>query len=222
MRRPISTIVVIMTMLIAACGGSGDEGEPDASEVATTQADLSDATAGEQEPTPDTTAPAANDGEDGDTTSGAESHFATATIDGETYIFGDTGFAAQRCSPSTFGMFFVVLYMVDDQGNPDIEGGVLNVVLPHDDTDPEELDQWPELTVSIADPDREWIADEKAAEEFDIDPGVSQVDSYTIDGNRVSGTASFYESDSYWAMLGGQADELEVAQGTFEVICADS
>lgn len=77
--------------------------------------------------------------------------------------------------------------MVDGQGNPNIEGGGLTLILPHEGTDPEEIDQWPELTVSIADPDREWIADEKRTEEFDIEPGVSQVDSYTVDGSRASG-----------------------------------
>lgn len=210
-RLTVVGLVIAIALLAAACGDSGgDAGATDPQDVTTTTAP--DATT--------TTQPSGSDdgGSSGDGANG-DALQASATIDGVTYTFGDTGFAAQQCRPDFFGGFFAVLYMVDDQGNPNIEGGTINVALLHEDTDPAELDQWPEVTVSIADPDLKWIAAEKGNEGITIDPGISQVDSYTIEGTTVSGTASFYEQNSYWAVAGGQAEELVTATGTFEVSC---
>ncbi len=50
-----------------------------------------------------------------------------------------------------------------------------------------------------------------------LEAGMSQVDSYTISGNSVSGTATFREN-SHFASTGG-AGEVETAQGTFEATC---
>ncbi|HSJ70089.1 MAG TPA: hypothetical protein VLA29_00395 [Acidimicrobiia bacterium] len=211
-RRTVIGLVIAIALVAAACGDSGsDEGATDPDNVTTTAPDEST-----------TTQPSGSgDGGSGDAGGSTEgdAHWASATIDGVTYTFGDTGFAAQQCQPDFFGVFFAVLYMVDDQGNPNIEGGAINVALLHEDADPAELDQWPEVNVSIADPDLEWIAAEQGNEGISIEPGISQVDSYTIAGNTVSGTASFYERNSYWAVAGGQAEELVTATGTFEVTC---
>lgn len=212
-------VAVIAVLLgLAACGGGGDaEGDPD---VTTTQPDTPETS--EAAPSPEITEPAEADDDEGAGSGGVDAHYATVTLAGETYTFGDTGFAAQQCNPDLFGVFFAVLYMLDDQGNPDIEGGVVNFTLLREGVDPEQVEQWPELTVSISDPDMEWIADEEKASELGIESGMSQVDSYTVEGNRATGTATFYESNSYWAMVGGQADEMDTAQGSFEVNCADS
>jgi hypothetical protein len=210
--------IAILALGLSACGGGGEVGE--SADVTTTQPDTAGTTKAAS--SPDASEPAEDDGDEGAGSGGVEAHSATVTIGGETYTFGDTGFAAQQCKPDLFGVFFAVLYMIDDEGNPDIERGVVNFTLLRDGVDSEQVEQWPELTVSIADLDLEWIADERGALELGIEAGMSQVDSYTVEGNRASGTATFYESNSYWAMVGGQADELETAQGSFEVVCADS
>jgi hypothetical protein len=210
-------LVITVALLVAACGDSGgDEGATDPQDMTTT----ADASATTQPSGSDDGGSTDQGGSTDDSTNG-DAHRASATIDGVTYTFGDTDFPAQQCSPDFFGVFFAVLYMVDDQGNPNIEGGNINLALLHEDADPAELDQWPEVNVSIQDPDLEWIAAERGSEGISIEPGISQVDSYTIDGNTASGTASFYERNSYWAVAGGQAEELVTATGTFEVTCGN-
>lgn len=209
-------LVITVALLVAACGDSGgDEGAADPQDVTTTAPDATTTTqpSGSDDGGSTDGGGSTDDGADGD------AHRATATIDGVTYTFADTGFPGQQCLSDFFGVFIAALFMVDDQGNPNIEGGAISIAIPHEDTDRAEVDQWPEVSVNVNDPDLEWIADEKGAEEFEIEPGISQVDSYTVDGNTITGTASFYEQNSYWAVAGGQAEELVTATGTFEVTC---
>ncbi len=209
-RLTLVGLVMAVALLAAGCGDSGgDDGATDPQDVTTTTPDAST-----------TTQASGSDGGGGtDEGSGGDAHRASATIDGVTYTFADTGFAGQQCRSDFFGVFIASLFMVDDQGNPNIEGGAISIAIPHEDTDPAEVDQWPSVRVNVKDPDLEWIADEVAAEEFSIEPGISQVDSYTVEGNTITGTASFYEQNSYWAVAGGQAEELVTATGTFEVTC---
>lgn len=220
MQRLILAIVVMLVAL-TACGGGGDSSEAGDPEASTTAA------AADPEVTTSDTAPAAGDEEpgneaaddsDSDSVSGIGE--ATLTINGETYFFGETSFPALRCDPNMFGVFFVVLPMVDEQGNAVPSGGGLELVLLQEGTDPEELDQRNEVRLDLDSLDQEWIADEEDIAERDLEPGTSQVDSYTIDGNRASGTATFYEENSYWASVGDPANEVATAQGTFEVTCA--
>jgi hypothetical protein len=113
--------------------------------------------------------------------------------------------------------------MVDEDG-AEIPGGggSLRGALLHEGTDPDTVGQLNELGVSIEALDQEWVADEEDIQPFGLDPGSSQVDSHSIDGSTVSGTATFYEVNSYYAVTGGTADSVTVAQGTFEIICTDS
>lgn len=222
MRKWVS-ILAAVSVVVAACGGSGDGADTgQADDVTTTQAAPSD---GGGEETPATTA-AADESEAGDAGSqdppeAAGVGTATVTIDGETHTFGDAGIASQ-CRPDFFGVFLVTLSLTGDDGTSRLEAGSLSLALLQEDADPEELDQRPEVVVSIVATDQEWIASEEKAEEFELEPGTSQVDSYTIDGNTVTGTATFFEEDSYFAVAGGSADSIETATGTFEVTCVES
>ena len=61
------------------------------------------------------------------------------------------------------------------------------------------------------------MANQEKAELNGIPAGSSQVDSYEIDGDTITGTATFYEVNSSY----GDGD-LIVEQGTFEVTCSES
>ena len=52
-----------------------------------------------------------------------------------------------------------------------------------------------------------------------IYPSAYGVTGFSIDGNTASGTAVFYEQESYHQFHAGNADALLVAEGTFEVSC---
>lgn len=227
MRKWLS-ILAVLSVVLAACGGSGDAG--DAEDVTTTAAGPSD---GGDEETPATTAAADEPGdasgdEDGDEPADGGSAStpvdglgtATVTIDGEAYVFGDAGIASQ-CMPDSFGVFMVALYLVGDDGAPDLGAGSLSLFLLQEGSDPEELDQRPEAIVTLGGTSQSWVASERKAEEFELEPGISQIDSYTIDGNTATGTATFFEENSYFAFAGGGADEIQTATGTFEVTCAE-
>jgi len=56
------------------------------------------------------------------------------------------------------------------------------------------------------------------AEMSGVEPGESQVDEFTIDGDTVSGTATFVELNETFAHSGGGAKAQPVT-GTFEVSC---
>ena len=49
---------------------------------------------------------------------------------------------------------------------------------------------------------------------------MSQVDSFTVDGNRVTGTATFIDADAARAALSGNGEMPDPVQGTFEVVCS--
>ncbi len=59
------------------------------------------------------------------------------------------------------------------------------------------------------------------APEFSIPDGQSQVDSFVVDGNTASGTATFTEQDAIYAWIGGTSELPKGVQGTFEVTCAE-
>lgn len=212
-------------MLIAAgCGGdSGDAGDSGGGEEAaptTTSAPSDDGGSADAGTTP-TTAASQGDGETSDGGgSGAASGIGTAsvTLNGETYLFGETSFPALRCDPDMFGIFWVLLMRVDEAGNEIPSGGSLDLELVQEGA---QVDETNTAELKITDLDQEWVANPDDIELLGLDPGTSQIDSFTIDGNTVSGTATFYESNSYYAAVGGTADEVAVAQGTFEATCSE-
>ncbi len=61
----------------------------------------------------------------------------------------------------------------------------------------------------------DWVADEDTAKDLTyVSPGQSQVDNFSIDGKRASGSATFVDVTA--VMVSGSAEPV---QGTFEVKC---
>jgi len=218
------SMMLVLALVAVSCGGEGDEGaEPTSAAVTTTETEESStqpeepAEGQEQEPAGTTVAPAPSSAD----VSGIGE--ASVTIGGETYLFGETGAPLFRCETNLFGIFWVILGMVDESGNEIPQGGNVGLVLLGEGTDPDEVDQVPVASIRIGATDEEWVADPTQMETLtELEPGMSQVDSYTIDGNSVSGTATFFEkNNSYWAFVGGSVDAIEVSEGTFEATCAE-
>jgi len=184
-------------LLAVSCGGGADDGP-------------SDGTSDTAAPT-ETAAPAETDGtaapdESGDSGSGSMS--ASLTIDGETYEFSETGFAAETCDPSFFGGFWAALYM------PDGAGGVMSGTSATILLIPEELEDDLEQVSAIA------VSVDSAAVDYHADPelegrggGLSSVDSFTIDGNSATGSATFVNRDTPFD------EDIVPVEGTFEVAC---
>jgi len=131
--------------------------------------------------------------------------FATVTIGGETFDFAPTGFVAERCDSDFFGGFWVLF-----------TSGV-TIVLPGDDWAAQGIDESAMVEANIEEQDLEWFAD-AGADPYGFAAGQSQVDSYVIDGNRASGTATFVERNATYAALGG-GDAVVPVTGTFEAFC---
>ncbi|MGB8362603.1 MAG: hypothetical protein WCE80_14490 [Acidimicrobiia bacterium] len=211
--RRVLTLSLVMLLLVAACGGgSGDEGtdepatEGNGGQTAATDADTDDS--GE---TPTTATSSAADSDDQG--SGADVSVGTVTVAGETYHFADTGFPGLQCMPSSFNVAFLAALRQVDENGGELDGS-LSVGIPFKGKE-ETAGIMPELDASVG--DLEWIANPEHADLNGIPVGSSQVDSYEIDGDTITGTATFYEENSSY----GDGD-LVVEQGTFEVTCAES
>ncbi len=90
---------------------------------------------------------------------------------------------------------------------------VLNIEVPPEgwETSDEEWDP-PSIRIDDGENDIDWRAGDDIVREM-LDPGVSEVTSYSIDGKRASGTATFV--DLYAAIRG----EIEPVEGTFDFNC---
>lgn len=205
--------IAVLAVVVAACGGGETESDtgPDEPGTTTTTAGASGATT--------TTAADADDGQSENPPPADVSGLGegTVTINGETYLFGDAGFPAVQCQPDFFGVFFVALEQVDESGAA-VPGGSLQLTLLLEGTDPDVVGQNNEGRVLIE--DQEWIAEPEDIAERGLEAGTSQIDSYTVSGNSVSGTATFYEEESYFSTTGGSSDPILTAQGSFEVTCS--
>lgn len=211
-RHPRLAVVVIAIVLVgAACSGDDDGSAAEAEEVLTAD------TAGSDD------SPTDNSADNTDSTPQAE-----VTIGDETYRFSQQGFAASsNCTPNRNGAFRALLVIVDQDGELNVRSD-LDLVLVHDasSTDRPENDSiylrlgHLEDTLDV-DFTPGWSADAEYAEgTLDLEPGTSQVDSYVIDGNTVSGTATFVDAESSTAILRGEIDSVESVEGTFTVTCA--
>ncbi len=94
--------------------------------------------------------------------------------------------------------------------------GSIKLVIKHNDADPSVTYEVNAIKISVCDED--WVADE-ASDLFDMSDalvaGMSQVDFAEIDGNSVSGTATFVRQ------LSAFSGEVETATGTFEASCGE-
>lgn len=213
--RRVLTLSLMMLLLVAACGGgSSDEGtsepaaEGNGDQTATTASDAGDDDSS-QTPTTETPTTAGSD----DQASSVDASVGTVTVAGETYHFADTGFPGLQCMPSSFNVAFLAALRQVDENGGELQGS-LTVGIPFKGAE-ETAGILPELDASVG--DLEWIANQEHADLNGIPAGSSQVDSYEIDGNTITGTATFYERNSSYG--GG---DLVVEQGTFEVTCSES
>lgn len=206
-------LVFAFVLVVTACGGGDDTSseEPEAG-VTTTTAATTSAPTESQAPTttaapaesqaPATTAPAGTDAPEEPTGDGSAlaANMAVVTIGDQTYEFDAEQSIVGRCDPDFFGAFWVIAGMAD--GSP---GGLEMLIVPegtsHDETS--------KVKVNLKDSEeRDWRADEDGGE--GTPEGQSRVESFTIDGNTVSGTASFV--DIY------KGDDA-TAEGTFTATC---
>lgn len=139
------------------------------------------------------------------------------TLDGTTYAFGDTGFAAQPCEPDWFGVLLLVLREVDGDRAALPNGATLELTLLQEGTDPDVVGVDPVGRLTVG--DETWTADEAEAAELGLEPGTSWVDEATMSSARASGSASLHEESRWFAVRGGPADEVPTATGTFDAVC---
>lgn len=194
-------VVVLATMIAAACGG--DAGVTDTVPGSDTSQPAPDAT------NPPQTSPPDQGGTGGDDSEGSGPSTATVTIGGETFSFSTEGALVAQCKTDLFGIFSVQLPMADGG-----DGGIQIVAL-HPDTDPAVVGQNNVVQVTVGDVD--WVADPEDLRIAGVAAleGKSQVDSVEFDGRTVRGTASFVGSQSLF-----DADS-EMATGTFEATCGE-
>ena len=216
MERPwIPVTLLLIVVVLAACGGDSGESSSDttaptetspSSEQSAPPTSAADAGASEDQANPTE----ASIGDQFDTAGGV----ATATIGDETWEFAlPEGHPIANCDSDFFGGFVAIL----TTGTADISvpADTFSVMLPGGDfTDP------PSVAVNLAvNSDAEWIADETIYEQNGDLPAGLGVTSFSIDGTSASGTATFFEQESFYQFNAGNGD-LVVADGTFTVTCA--
>lgn len=212
MRRVLALSLVTM-LLVAACGGgAGDEGTGEPASDGNGDQTATTVGGGDESGQTSTTATPASTGGD-DSGSGVDVSVGTVTVAGETYHYADTGFPGLQCMPSSFNVAFLAALRQVDENGGELDGSLV-VGIPFKGEE-ETAGILPELSASVG--DLNWIANQEHADLNGIPAGSSQVDSYEIDGDTISGTATFYEENSSY----GDGD-LIVEQGTFEVTCSES
>ena len=98
----------------------------------------------------------------------------------------------------------------------------VNIGLPPVDWETDTDEEWdpPSVRVSDDEEDLDWRAGDEIVsammDEGNLDEGVSQVDSFTHDGQRASGTATFID---LYAVL--RQENPDPVQGTFEFACPE-
>lgn len=213
-RVHVVVLVVAIAGVFASCGGTSDESASEGS-ASTTSAPSSDQTdetsnntSAEESQGTESTVGAIGDHLD---TAGGT---ATVTIGAETWEFMlPEGHPIANCDADFFGGFVAIL----TSGGADIAepADLFALTLPGGDfTDP------PTANVNLAvSGDAEWIADETFYErDTDLPAGLG-VTSFSIDGTTASGTATFFEEESFHQFNAGNG-ELLVEDGTFTVTCA--
>ena len=215
MKRALSYAAVLL-LVLAACGG----GEPAAPTVVDEPASSQDDAPDPVEDTTEDAVEATEDtqdlleaAEDANQAANAEAEGGTAsiTIDGDTIdVMSFEDSLIQRCDPDFFGGFWVILLSDPDPANqPDS----VEMAFPGGDfTDP------PRIRVVTNQGDVEWLADESDIPDGAPDPNIQ----WTVDGNTVTGSATLYEENSFFAFGAGQVDELLTAEATFEASCPAS
>ena len=198
MKRVVSFAAVVM-LVLAACGGGEAETVDDVVNVDSDPEEVVDDTQDALD-----VAQEANEAANAE----AEGGTATVTLNGETYEFMSfEEVPVQRCDPDFFGGFWVIL--LDDADMLSSPNSVEMAFPGGDYTDP------PRVIVMTDAGESEWIADEADVPEGVPAPNIQ----WTVDGNSVSGSATAYEENSFFAFRAGTSDELATAELTFEASC---
>ncbi len=190
-------------LLLASCGGDeGDAGGDDGSTTTSAQ----DPTTSVAEDTTDTTAPETSDdpaesSNEGGSVDGMEANKAVVTVGDSSYEFDVEMSVVGRCEPDFFGAFWMIAGSSDGSNS-----GLEMFIVPDGNTNHDETSR---VSVNLQEAEgRDWRADEDGG--GGVEAGVSRVESFSIDGNAVSGTVSFI--DTY----GGDG---ATAEGTFQAAC---
>jgi len=213
MRRTTISLAVVALVMIA-CGGGDDDAnsagaeQPAAAEPATEPAGDEPATEPAADESSSEPADEPDAAADEAPSSGVAENTAIVTIGDKTYEIDVTASAIQRCDPNFFGAFWVL---------GGIGGNGIDMLLPPPG-DPN-FEDAPYINVGDEERDIEWVANADR-EMAGVDPGESQVDTFTVDGLRVTGTATFVDLNESYAFQGGVGDEPQPVPGTFEVLCA--
>lgn len=120
--------------------------------------------------------------------------------------------AIQRCDPSFFGAFWAIGFTSDDMG------GSFQMLLTPENRDELGMEA-PHLSVDDEENGFDWMANPESGLEL-VEPGMSQIDSFQVSGNTVTGTATFIDRNAVFAAMGG-AEMPDPVSGTFQVTCAD-
>lgn len=190
-------------LVLGACGGS--DGSPNADEPAAATEDANepadepagDEPAGDEPPAEE---PASDEPAVGD-------NMASVTIDGTTYEVDVSLGPAPQCNSDFFAAFLV--------SGGDSQAFFHGLLPPPDDPNHTDL---PNVSLRVNDGEFEWIAD-PSKQMSGVEPGESQVDEFTVDGNTVSGTATFVELNETYTHSGG-GPKAQPVTGTFEASCA--
>lgn len=190
-------MMAITAMVLAACGGGGEDPAAEATEA--TQASPTETTGAPEVDDSDTEPAGITETDDS---------YALVTIDGTTYEFGENGPAA-TCSPDFFGGFFAVLYTEDLSGGFEVELWNDGVADDRSTTARMNVEDDGTTLDLEADPDGTWPA---------VEDGTSFVESFSYEGNRAEGTASFIDTEVAY-----NADllPLDPILADFEVVCAE-
>jgi hypothetical protein len=188
MRSAIAAVVLGAALGLGACGG-----DDDATESATT----SDGSAAADEAPVEAGASAS----------------AEITVGDQTYSFDMAGIE-QPCSVTDTSVSGV--FALDADGTPIPAGDpatalALSFVITPEDWETQNL-QEPQIGVDDAAAGIRWQAGETGSTV--IQPGQSQIDSWTRDGNAASGDATFVDLNA--VLAGG---DVEPVSGTFDISC---
>lgn len=214
MRVPVSIAVVLLGLVLGACGGS-DESEADAptstTQVETDGSESTTSTAIEPtDPKDDTTTTTGLSEDTGGLNSDnprTDVSHATVVVGDEVFHFAQVNETGQFdengvCDPAFLGVQFkAILLRIDDQG----------ASVPMENTGDLVMYQGATFAFTDVGPE-EWIVAIPDMWQAAIPFGGGSVDSVTIDGNTAKGTATFVN-------LAEDGPGENATEGSFEVVC---
>lgn len=212
-------LLVGLACALAACGGGGDDDGAEAGSSLPAQEAI-EATDG-TEPEQSNSDGSAEPDTESDTEPAAESSIgagkAVVTIGDETY---EADLSGDLTVCVSMGGAIAASGPIDG-----IDGGRIKIDLPPEDYETSSDDGWepPSVRVDLGEDDDGvpigWAAAPDVAELNPDFAGSSQVDSFSVDDASASGTATFIDDFQILLFNGGQVEEPQPVQGSFQVSC---